>query len=59
MPVYVKENGEEEPEELVERKSYEFFELPFPLQKEAGEGEDAWALKDDQGKTVLKLRFIL
>jgi hypothetical protein len=62
VPVYVKEakeNGEEEAEELVELKSGECFELPFPLQKEAGEGEDAWALKDDQGKTVLRLRFTL
>jgi hypothetical protein len=60
-PVYVKENGEEESEELVELKSGEYFpfELPFPLQKETGEGEDAWALKDDLGNTVLKLIFTL
>ncbi len=60
-PVYVKENGEEETEEIVELKSGEYlpFQLPIPLQKEAGEGEDAWALKDHQGNTVLKLRFTL
>ena len=59
MPVYVKDNGEEEPEDLVELKSGESFELPFPLQKEAGEEEDGWAIKDKEGKTVLKLRFAL
>jgi len=59
MPVYVKENGDEEAEERVELKPGECFELPFPLQKEGGEGEDAWALKDDQGNTVLKLCFTL
>ncbi len=58
-PVYVKDNGEEEPEDLVELKSGECFELPFPLQKEAGQGEDGWAIKDSEGKTVLKLRFTL
>jgi len=35
-----KKNGEEESEELVELKSGDFFELPFPLQKEAGEEEE-------------------
>jgi hypothetical protein len=59
MPVYVKDNGEEEPEDLVELKSGESYELPFPLQKEAGEEEDGWAIKDSEGKTVLKLRFTL
>ena len=58
-PVYVKDNGEEEPEDTVELKSGEKFELPFPLQKEAGEEEDGWAIKDNEGKTVLKLRFTL
>ena len=60
-PVYVKENGEEESEAMVELKSGEYlpFQLPIPLQKEAGEGEDAWALKDHQDNTVLKLRFTL
>ncbi len=57
--VYVKDNGEEEPEDLVELKSDECFELSFPLQKEAGQGEDGWVIKDSEGKTVLKLRFTL
>jgi hypothetical protein len=35
------------------------YELPYPLQKDAGEKEDAWAIKDGNGRTVLKLRFIV
>jgi hypothetical protein len=58
-PVYVKDNGEEEPEDIVELKSGEDLVLPFPLKKEAGEEEDGWAIKDNEGKTVLKLRFTL
>ena len=57
VPVYVKDNGEEDLEELVQLKSGECFELPFPLQTEAGEEEEAWAIKDSEGKTVLKLGF--
>jgi hypothetical protein len=57
MPVYVKENGEEEAEELVEIKAGDCFELPFPLQRKTTEKEDGWAIKDKEGKTVLKLRF--
>ena len=35
-------------------------ELPYPLQKEEGEGEDGWALRDQAtGATVLRLRFSL
>jgi hypothetical protein len=35
-------------------------ELPYPLQKEEGEGEDGWALRDPAtGATVLRLRFAL
>ena len=33
------------------------YELPYPCQKEEGEKEDAWALKDGKGGIVLKLRF--
>jgi hypothetical protein len=33
------------------------YELPYPLQKGAGDEEDAWAIKNDNGRTVLKLRF--
>ena len=32
----------------------------FPgLRKEKGEGEEAWALKDEAGTSLLKLRFVL
>ena len=33
------------------------YEMPYPLQKDAGEEEDAWVLKDGRGVVVLKLRF--
>ena len=33
------------------------YEMPYPLQKDAGEEEDAWGLKDGKGVVVLKLRF--
>ena len=36
----------------------ERYELPFPLQMEAGEKEDSWFLMDERGKkTLLRLRF--
>jgi hypothetical protein len=35
------------------------YEFPYPLQKDIGEEEDAWAIKDGTGRTVLKLRFIV
>ena len=35
------------------------YELPYPLQKGAGDEEDAWAIKNDNGRTVLKLRFVV
>ena len=40
-------------------KMVQEYELSYPLQKEEGEKEDAWALKDDKGVIVLKLRFEL
>ena len=58
-PVYVKDTGEEEPEDLLALNFDQSFELPFPLQKEAGEEEDGWSFKDYNGKTFLKLRFKL
>ena len=58
-PVYVSPEGEEEPEDQVEIKSAEEVEMKFPLQKPAGEEEDAWVLKDEAGKTVLRLCFVL
>ena len=39
------------------RSARQEYELPFPLQKKSGEAEDAWAIKDANGRTVLKLRF--
>jgi hypothetical protein len=59
MSVYVKDNGEGEDEDLVELKSGDFFELIFLLQKEVGEEKDGWVIKDEEGKTVLKLSFTL
>ena len=57
--VIITDTGEEEPEDRLALKFDESFELPFPLQKEAGEEEDGWSFKDDYGKTFLKLRFKL
>jgi hypothetical protein len=59
IPVYVGANEAEEPQDLVELKSGDDFELPNPLQKEAGEEDDGWVIKDSKGKPVLKLRFTL
>ena len=33
--------------------------MPYTIRKEAGEGEEAWVLKDPAGAPVLKLRFAL
>eukprot|EP00802_Teleaulax_amphioxeia_P025771 Tamp_26687.p1 GENE.Tamp_26687~~Tamp_26687.p1 ORF type:complete len:176 (-),score=51.39 Tamp_26687:359-856(-) len=58
QPVYVTESGAEEPEDMVDLKcGGEEYELPYPLQKNEGDEEDTWAIKDINGKTVLKLRF--
>jgi hypothetical protein len=36
------------------------YEFPYPLQKDFGEEEeDAWAIRDGNGRTVLKLRFVV
>ena len=59
LPVYVSDTGDEEPEDMVTLKPRGEYELPFPLQKDEDEGEDAWAIKDEQGKTKLKLRFVV
>ena len=58
-PVYVKDNGATESEDRIELAYDEPYELPFPLQKEAGEEEDGWQLQDDNGNVFLKLRFKL
>jgi len=35
------------------------YELPYSLKKDAGDEEDAWAIKDGNGRTVLKLIYKL
>ena len=57
MPVYVNLEGKQEPERLQEMKEIPW-EIPFPLQKEEGEGEDGWDFKDKDGKIFFQLRFI-
>jgi hypothetical protein len=61
-PVYIKENGEEEPEDVIDL--HEPFELPFPLQKECGEEPDSWEIRgvdDVNGKypVLFKMTFHL
>ena len=58
-PVYVGDDGGEEPDAEMELKCGEQKELPFPLQKPVGEEEDGWVLKDGGGAPVLELRFAL
>ena len=57
-PVYVSSKSEKE-QDQIEIKSAEEVEMPFVVQKAAGEEEDAWVLKDETGKTVLRLCFVL
>ena len=56
-PVYRGADLTEEPENFVDLKFNEQYELPFPVQKDAGEAPDAWLLKDSEDKTVLTLIF--
>ena len=56
-PVYRPSVGSEEPEDHQDLKFDEKYELPYPLQKDAGEAPDAWLLKDSDGNTVLTLNF--
>jgi len=58
-PVYLTDKGGEEPEGAVTLKGGEAQELPYPLEKKEGEQEDSWVFKDENGKTLLKLRFAL
>jgi serine protease inhibitor len=58
LPVYINGEGGEEPEDLME-VSQTPREIRFPLQKEKGEDEDGWDLKDQDGKTFFKIRFTL
>jgi serine protease inhibitor len=58
--VYINDKGKDEPEDPQEFEINKPCEIPFPLQKEtADEGEDGWDLRDAEGNTLLKLRFIL
>ena len=56
-PVYRTSNGDEEQEDVLDLKCDEVYQLPYPLQKDAGEDPDAWLLKDSEDKTVLTLIF--
>ena len=56
QPVYINDEGKEEPEKLVEVNKTPN-EIQFPLQKEEGEEEDGWDFKDEAGNTFLQLRF--
>lgn len=58
--IYITEYGEDDPEnekELISLKINDPYELPFPIQKYKGEGEDGWDLRDEKDNTFLKLRF--
>jgi hypothetical protein len=57
-PVYITEAGEEEPEDVITLKVNESFELPFPLQKEAGEEPDSWIIRSGS-HILLKATFLL
>jgi hypothetical protein len=57
-PVYINSTGEEEPESEISLKVNEVFELPFPLNKEAGEEPDSWMIRC--GSVIqIKITFIL
>lgn len=60
-PVYKEtEEANEEPEDLIDiEPGLKEFELPYPLEKEEGEEEDQWLLKDNLGHTLLTLGFVL
>jgi len=57
-PVYITEAGEEEPEDVITLKDNESFELPFPLQKEAGGEPDSWIIRSGS-HILLKATFLL
>ena len=58
VPVYINEQGDEEPEPQMALSQMPC-EIRFPLQKEKGESEDGWDLKNQNGKTFFKMRFKL
>jgi serine protease inhibitor len=59
--IYITEYGEDDTEnpekELISLKINDPYELPFPIQKYEGEGEDGWDLRDEKDNTFLKIRF--
>lgn len=57
QPVYKGTDGEEPEEPIDIEAGCAKYELPFPLEKSEGEEEDFWLLKDNLGKTLLKLGF--
>jgi hypothetical protein len=59
-PVYVDDEGNDDPEDPCMLKKGESKELPYALKKDSGEKEDGWDLRDGKGaKTLLRLRFAL
>jgi hypothetical protein len=58
IPVYITEAGEEQPEDEISLKDNETFELPFPLQKEAGSEPDSWMIRWGS-EILIKMTFIL
>lgn len=59
VPVYIDEDGAEEVEDKIDLEAGGNCELPYPLQKEAGEGDDGWILRDTDGATLMRLNFSL
>jgi hypothetical protein len=59
VPVAGRVEHREEPEAKVTLSAGDVYNLPFPLQKEAGEDVDGWLLKDSKGVTVLQILFVL
>jgi hypothetical protein len=57
-PVYITVAGEEEPEDVITMQVNDSFELPFPLQKEAGEESDSWIIRSGSD-ILLKITFLL
>ena len=60
-PVYITEAGEEDPAnicDVITLKENESFELPFPLQKEAGSEPDSWIIRWES-EILIKMTFIL
>jgi serine protease inhibitor len=56
--IYITEYGEDDSEKkLISLKINDPYELPFPIQKYEGEGDDGWDLRDEKDNTFLKIRF--